>query len=280
MMKWTRTLVVGVTLIVLTNAVVLLGATYNRSGDPESQLRLTQRELQHSQWRAEKDNSGITLELNWRILPAQLDRYDRYSAGRWEMPAWLDKVKLEQLGFDVAKLASERGYGRRDDIQPREVLLVLELNGPAYLQAVQRARIYADQAKALLAANSRSERDKESAKDAAENYRDEQLKNSRLFVIDAGVDLQKLRATYPDRTRYVIVHGLVRPTSVQKEGGTKIGGQITELHAERINVPYLYREVFINSAAFEVTVAFGQRLEPWIVAASRAMATNQSEEKK
>ena len=46
-MTWSRkyTLVAGLGLIVLTNAIALFGVVYNRSGAPEATLRLTQREL-------------------------------------------------------------------------------------------------------------------------------------------------------------------------------------------------------------------------------------------
>jgi hypothetical protein len=57
MKKWTVTLIAGSALILLTNAVVLSGAAYNRSGDAESQMRLSQRELQHYRLYEHKDNS-------------------------------------------------------------------------------------------------------------------------------------------------------------------------------------------------------------------------------
>ena len=44
-MNWSRmhTTIAGVGLIVVVNAVALLGAAYNRSGEPESVLRLSER---------------------------------------------------------------------------------------------------------------------------------------------------------------------------------------------------------------------------------------------
>ena len=277
MMKWSHTLIAGSVLILLTNAVALVGAAYNRSGDPESRLHLSQRELQNYRWNEIRDNSGITLTLNWRVAreaPAQRNDYGvGYSAGKWGTPTWLDKAKMSELGFDVVKLASKPEYGRYyKESLPREALLVLEINDQAYQQELKRAMEYAEQSRALQAGNPSSEEFKQRAKNAEENYINEQQINSRLFVIDAGIDLLKLRATYPDRTRYAIVHGLIHPNTMHEKNGTRIGGYISELHAERINVPLNYRQVFDNVASYEVTVAFGKRLEPWIVAASRVVA--------
>ena len=277
MMKWSHTLIAGSAIILLTNAVALGGAGYNRSGEPESRLQLTQRELQHSSWRSGKDNSGITLSLNWRIEQADLNDFNfgMYS-NSWGMPVWLDRAKMAELGFDVDKLAGTAGdYGRHHkELQPREALLVLEMNDLAYQHHLQRTKEYVDQARKLLEASPSSEDVKRKAKNAEENYRYEQDKGSRLFVIDAGINAQKLRAAYPDRARYAIVHGLIRPTTVQIKSETRIGGNITELHADRINVPFAYRQVFNNPEPYEVTVAFGKRLEPWLVSASKVPAAN------
>lgn len=270
MMKWSHTLIAGSALIMLTNAVALLGAAYNRSDDPESRLQLSQRELQRDRWN-KKDNSGITLRLDWRIT--QQNGYKTGYADKWGNPAWLDKAKLAELGFDVAKLASNSENGRHYKVaQTRDVLLVMELNDQAYQQELKRAKEFTEQAKVLQAGNPGSEEFKQRAKNAEENYQREQRDNSRLFVIDAGIDLQQLRATYPDRTRYAIVHGLVRPSIVREERESRIGGIVSKLHAEYINVPLNYRKVFETAAQYEVRVAFGKRLEPWITAASRGMA--------
>jgi hypothetical protein len=276
MMKWSHTLIAAGALILLTNAVALLGAAYNRSDDPESQLQLTQRELQHSTWHSGKDNSGITLSLSWRFEQTRKDDFcTGYYLGMWGTPVWLDKAKMAELGFDVDRLAATSEYGRRNkEVQPREALLVLELNDRVYQRQLLDTKECVEQARKLLKAAPNSEELKRKAKSAEESYKNEQQTNSRLFVIDAGLDAQKLRARYPDRARYAIVHGVVRPHTEWEKGVTRIGGNISELHAERINVPLTYRQVFNDSKPYEVTVAFGKRLEPWIIRASRTAAAN------
>jgi len=74
---------------------------------------------------------------------------------------------------------------------------VLELNDQAYQHELKRAGDYAEQSRALLATNPDKQEFKQRAKKAEEYYKNEQKINSRLFVIDAGLDIQKLRAAYP-----------------------------------------------------------------------------------
>lgn len=277
MMKWPHTLLAGSAIILLTNAVALGGAGYNRSGDPESRLHLTQRELNQSY--SGRDNSGLRLSLNWRFEQTELNEYGfgMYS-GNWGIPVWLNQAKMAQLGFDVEKLAVTSEYGRRHKVfQPKEMLLVLELDGPAYQRNLQRIREYVEESRKLLAASPANEEMKRKAKNAEENFRQEQDKGSRLFVIDAGQDMDALRAVYPDRNRHAIVHGLIRPTTMNVKDKTVIGGNISELHAGLINVPLKFRQVFGDRNAYEVTVAFGRRLEPWIVDAAKGVSLMNTE---
>lgn len=272
MMKWSRTLLLGGALILLTNAVVLGGAAYNRSAEPESQLRLSQRELQQNRWAQNKDNSGITLRLNWRI--ALYDEDDTGSAGGWGSPVWLDQSKMAGLGFDVARISSDAGNFRREPAGSREVLLVLGLNQQAYQHSLRQSEAYAEQARVLQLANPGKEEFKRRAENAEERLKQERQENSRLFVVDAGLDQQQLRMAYPDRASYAIVHGLIHPSVDHSESKLRIGGAIGEVCSEKINVPFDYRQVFEKSAPYEVVVAFGKRLEPWITGATRTAADN------
>ncbi len=274
MMKWQHTLIAGSAIILLTNAVALGGAAYNRSSEPESQLQLTQRELNRSYSYSGKDNSGITLSLNWRFEQAELNEYGfgRYSS-RWGMPLWLNEAKMTELGFDVKKFTATKYKRRYWEFQPREVLLVLELDGPARQRHLQRTLEYVEEIRKQLAASPASKEMQGRAKRVEENYKQEQEESSRLFVIDAGLDLVALRAAYPDHARYAIVHGLIRPTSTIIKKETRVSGNITELHGGFVNVPLRYRQVFSGPVSYDVTIAFGQRLEPWIAAASKGAAT-------
>jgi hypothetical protein len=271
-MTWTprHTLAAGFALILVTNAVVLGGAAYNRSGEPEAQLRLTEREFHRPySWALRGENSGLALGLRWRV-PRRSDapqEYD-YGHGGWGgRPAWLDQAKLASLGFDLSVAeehpAAERHYDRQLD---REVLLVLEFDGPAYQAALKQAEL-----RSAEPSSARRRRDP---------LADEKEINSRLFAVDAGLDRASLRAKYPDRSRYAIAPGKVRIGLWQpRDSVYRITGYISDLSVAEMNVPIelhdtlgttrpMYGTEDAHFPAYEATVAFGRRLEPWFVTAS------------
>ena len=287
MSKWTRThtLVAGTVLILATNAVALLGVAYNR-GEAESTLKLTERELHLPySWGLEKENSGIALELRWRALAEE--REDSYGLrtsyenfGR--EPDWLDKAKLTALGFDVSKPEdTPQGRMHYDKLLPKEVLLVLEFDGPAHGNALARAQQQLQKEAALLKTNPGKKEFVEREKNAKRELYQEERINSRLFVIDAGHDAASLRAKYSDRQRYAIVRGQIQPRLVEIDHKPKLTAYISGISITQINVPALYRRIFepLQQSArtnrydaavspYKVTVAFGKRLEPWITEAT------------
>ncbi len=270
--------IAGVALIALTNAVALGGVAWNRSGEPDSVLKLTQREVTHPfRYRLERESGGLTLELSWRTLTDDPNLVPYY-LGNYGSPEWLDEAKLAELGFDVSRpeLRDRRGY-RRERLLPREALIVLELDGPAWPKAVERARKYAEkEAAAAATAGPLKPGQFDKAKAAAEALKREETSNSRLFAVDAGLDAAALRAKYPDRNRYAIVTGKVR--AYGDGSGKKLQGFIAEIHNSRINVP-LELVPAIGSVSgsrprvlaapegpgFEVSIAFGKRYEPWLL---------------
>lgn len=277
MKNWTRrhTLIAGVILILLTNAVALAGVYWNRSGEPESLLTLSERELLLPySWGMNRENSGIALRIAWRVLSADKNWSYAYARGN---PEWLDRAKMLSLGFEALPPADTRsGYRRNERQLGKEVFVVLELDGPAYRQALERARQHAAEEDAKLAALPDDRRTREEAKRAHEALNEEEQHNSRLFAVDAGLSVAQLRAKYPDSARYAIVRAQVRPWSNEKHGLT---GHIDALSVEQINVPHEYHALFEGNQrhavpraarmAFQARVAFGQRLEPWLVGVRR-----------
>jgi hypothetical protein len=267
-MRWTvkHTVITGLALIAAVNAIALGGVAFNRSGDPDSMLQLSERELHVPyEWRGSKENSGISLNLRWRVLPPEKvgttgGSYYFYRTS----PFWLDEAKMVALGFDRAvrdrPLGSESAQGHMD---AKELFLALELAGPAYQEALKRAEKYS-----------------KTIKDGAERLSEEREKFTRLFVVDAGSDHALLRARFPDRHRYAIVRGRIRPEWQGDAGNYKLAGAISELSVSNINVPFDIRSVFDGagesynedkkpSVRYQVDVSFGQRFEPWITMASR-----------
>lgn len=258
-------------LILAVNGLTLSMVAYNRSGVPDCTLRLTQRELPvpynyfHS-----KENSGITLLLRWRVetsKPEDVGMGSYYDDGS---PPWLGKDKLAALGFDVSQPATKQ--------LPREVLLVLEIDGPAYQHAVEQAQQFAAQQEALAVANPGAKELQERAKLARERLANEKTKNSRLFVVDAGLDHEALRARYAHRSHFAIVRGQVRAQWPTRDKSQQIRGRISGLSVTEINVPQNFRDVLEpllqqgKDGAYAIDVAFGKRLEPWVSGVAKTPA--------
>lgn len=278
-----KTLATGAALILLANAVALVGVYLNRSGEPDSRMTLSQRELSMPwRWGMAKENSGLALGLSWRVNDAAAGDYSGggygygFSGGT---PEWLDEARMAALGFDTAAVVGGTGGRRQFERQlQREVLLVLELAGPAWQQALQRAQENAARHEAARLANADSKEFAEKAKRAQETLQREEKLNSRLFAIDAGLDRAALRAKYPNRARHLILKAMVRPQLATRDRKTRVTGYVSALAATQINVPHALRPALEPALRqhkrtqldpgphFEATLAVGQRLEPWIEA--------------
>lgn len=274
-------LAAGLALIAVTNGVALLGVAWNRSGTPDSQLQLSQREL-HSPygWRV-RDNNGIALKLAWRVpMPPGKESDGEYASSGGGMPRWLDAAKMRSLGFELAAGGADDGRQTQRE-RTREVLLVLELGGPDTRHSLEAAQRKAAEADALLAANPDMKEFQQRARWAHEQVKEEGEVRSRLFAVDAGLVQETLRAKYPDRNRFLIAPARV---GVVNYGARRDGGQgyILGVINDTINVPQAMRRHFeredepvtrgrpTSTAPFQATVAFGQRLEPWLVAVAPA----------
>lgn len=256
-----RTFWLGAGLIVLTNAVVLGGVAYNRSGEPQSWLQVSERELQveRSRWMEDGENSGLVLHLEHQVADG-----------------WVTAEKLQALGFAVWREGELETWSERKEI---DALVVLELDGPAYQTAYAAAQAELEQAKKtaqLLPQDSHAQSLLEAAQYEVDRFT---TTATRLYVVDAGTDASALRQRYPDRTRYALSRAHLRyyvrysPQSADKSD--------YELWVEPvdINVPSPYRaafegwswrgrgEVAVNKVRLDL--AFGQRFEPWIIAAER-----------
>ena len=275
MIAWSRrhTLFAGLALILVVNAIALSGVVLNRSGEPESQVQLSERELQlpYGRWNS-KENSGVDLSLRWRVNAGNdaLDTY--YGYGSYGGTAsWLDEAKMTALGFEAPQDRQTARWKNRHN-RTKEVLLVLKIDGAAYRQSLERARQKADDEEKLKADNPGNKEFENRAKHSREYAESEAKENSRLFVVDAGLDQEALRSRYPDKTRHLIARGQIRPQIVTLDKQDRLSGYISALSISQINVPVEFQHALKHDGQtskpipFEASVAYGQRLEPWIVA--------------
>ena len=269
-------LAIGVAIIAATNGVALISAAWNRQEPPESTLRLSERELLPPSAYEKRDNSGLALRLRWRVLGvASQDPYLIRMGYGGGAPEWLDRAKMQSLGFDVSlpddDLDDRRIFRRQ---LGREVLLVLELDGPAYARSMERAAAAAERLRAKAGT--------EDARAADHLLDREKNVNSRLFVVDAGLDAAALRAKYSDRARFAIARGVVQPAGGWTRAERPHSGYVSELGIDTINVPLELRAVFDGAvpeaaadphsqprARYEARLSYGKRLEPWLASATR-----------
>jgi len=275
-----KILIAGLVIIVLTNVIALGGVAYNRSGEPNAQVTFSEREVYLSyHYGIERENKGTRLNIDCRVESAQFD-YAYGNQNCWGNPGWLDKNKLLELGFEFHPYEKLNNYGAYDKSLPRDVYLVLELNGDSYLRALAGAEAFLTDEQDLLLNNPGQEEFVERVKQAQEKLEAEQRYNSRLFAIDAGTDRDELRQRYPERDQYVIVKASIKP-EWQFENKVRVWrGRISDLLVTSINVPLAHqaaladfkrqrwhREENRQDRRYEIGIAYGKRAEPWMTGA-------------
>lgn len=258
-------------LLVVANGLLLSKVSDNRSGEPLARLWLTERELPKTQW-LPLENSGVDLRIRWRNLSREENGVDD------DMPPWLSGKKLEELGFVFANGLAKDDY--RAKPQPdRAVFVVLEYNGPAYVEALRRAeraleRLEEEQRRG----GSGEDKPVQSSRlQAKKRIRSEESEMSRLFVVDAGIDAQQLAASYRAPGRYLIVAAAVQLRYREEHGRLWAYGRLQGLNLQRIHLPLPQRrlvERFLgdesrskeegNLPRYEVELVYGSHGYPWI----------------
>lgn len=259
-------------LLVVVNAVVLSRVSENRSGEALARLWLTERELPKTQW-LPLENSGVDLRLRWRTLSRLENGVDD------DMPPWLSGKKLEELGFVFANGLTKEDY--RAKPQPeRQVFVVLEYNGPAYVEAVRRAERNLAQLEEPQRSGGQSGEDKlapSSRQQAKKRIRIEESEMSRLFVVDAGINAQQLAASYHTSGRYLIASAVVQLLYREENGRLWAYGRLQRLTPERIHLPHAQRRQLErllgeesrshqegNLPRYEVELVYGRHGYPWV----------------
>ncbi len=261
--------VLAAVLIVVANAVALTGVALNRGGAPETETELTERELVLP-GRIMEDNSGMWLKLQWRNL-GEPD-VDGLSSNDVSLrsPAWLNEAKLQELGFELTPRLN-RQHTLKKRISPRFAYIVLEFDGPLYGESLRRAEARLERELGLT-------NNAQAQKYARRHVDKERRGASRLFTRDAGLDYEALKSRYSAPNMF-IVRGTVR-VRVGRAGNTPTRLGTISVSNPMIHVPLEHRDVLDTMLArpdrsrddldprYRVGLAYGSRLEPWVVSVS------------
>lgn len=273
--------IAGLILIAVTNAVALGAVVHNRFGEPKSVLSLTERELQflpmRQMSRFTRELDLADMHLHWRVRHVYSPDDDlQLTSSSYTDANWLEAAQLRELGYEVPdELESPGSLQRLERQRPRQVLLVLEYDGPAYHIDLARARKRQEQLTAFAAEQPADDIVRNRLEDARRKLDHEERYASRLFVVDAGADERALRARYPDRGRYAFVPGRLRISYGGQPGQRRLFIQVADIAIDTIRVPSRHRSDFApmvkytdrvahGGPRYAVTVSFGQRSEPWI----------------
>ena len=254
-------------IVVLSSAFALLHAARNRTGNPDAQITVTDRELKYYR---EPDDSGVALNLTWVDSNAQYAPWI-YQDETW-VP-WLNQQILQGLGFDCSVAPADRGadtfYARQ---QPRRGYVALEFDGPAW-------RMW------LELRNRQIEKQRPLGNNFAGNILDDELLSSRLVAIDASSDPAALRTRHPDRNKVVILPAVIQiyltPRIPAAQGRPErpalLTGMIQQIPysihvskpvSERFqSLSQTSRDAKQDQALYRVQLSFGSSLEPWVTSA-------------
>jgi len=269
-------IIAAVVLLLLTNVVVLAGVAYNRSGSPVISIELTERELPVIQYRSGNDeNSGTTLSLKWEILNP--DENSEYSYKTYGTPTWLDDKKMSKLGFDMKRFKNDIDkYKHRTSNLSRDVILVLEYDGESYRTALAVVEKRTKQLR-LQVEEWWDDDDLVKKLERAEKLLSRfKTSQTRLYVIDAGMDEQELMQKYSGKENILLARGEVG----LRWDDDVVSGRIKRLFVTQVHVPLPLSEQFASltkgvrfptyknfiEPRYKAQLNVGQRLEPWVEA--------------
>jgi Domain of unknown function (DUF4824) len=272
--RWTKTtaLLSGVALIVIVNAFALGSVAYNRSGEPESVLHLSEREVQVENWNwLDDEKSNIDARLQWQVVHREADSKEHSYVYSQRNVDWLTTADLRSLGFNLDRFAHQTTDEQRyRELPARPIFVVIDFNGDGYAKALQDAHRHL-QNEVELSKPGESKTDAErrinSARESLERMERE---STRLFVTDLGSDAADLRTRHPNREQDAIVSAQLGVAVVKGDGEAEFVAHISNLAVESIRIPRKFRSIAEPMTArnaqwrYEVTLNVGHRLEPWI----------------
>lgn len=254
--KWL--LLVG--LVVLSNAVILAGAAYNRMSPPVQQLSVTERELSLPYWatRGDSENSQLTLRINWQVARDELAEYD-----------YVRELKVSPQTFSALQLKPINCPGEEHRHHKSvQGWVALEYNGPAH-------RLRQQQLEQALAELKDTEDQQELASRSRYQNRLERalVSDSRLYAVAVAPHLEELEASLASSTE---VHWFV-PAELSAAGKCSdhhvsinrlLNGELHLPANQRAALPQVDSRAAYSQQPelprYAVEVAVGRRYEPWV----------------
>jgi len=260
-------LLIGLTILIGTNIVALSGVAYNRVGDATTQLMLTERELSlpyNSSF--QKENSGISLAINWRTPSGENESFYRYNSRDIK----ISKHELLALGFN--QIDVKDNYWQ----ESKELYWAFEFNGALHKAEIEKS---AEKYQTALATFQESPNDtnRRNKTEYNKSLAREKTSNSRLFFIEASADYESLAAKFSYQKNILIVKGLAKPYYNRKDKYYNL--KLKHLSVRNVMIPLEYTAVLYNLKSLDrgdvtppryvVDINWGSRLEPWIVDVKR-----------
>ena len=203
-------------LVMVTVAVFVGAAGWNRSREPQLTLVLTERELPLAGTNAAPgDHPGARLQIAYEYRHDPLDARN-----------WLPESRLREIGFTFnVPVGSPQAIDTYDRVPPRIAWVVFEFDGPQWHDIARRRAM-------------------------AEPRMPGPTMPSRLVPVDVGLDLDVLRARYP--SGHVILRGVIGLAYVSAaNGGPLLYGVLREVLPPAIAVPYAFRSRLEGLAPLE-----------------------------
>lgn len=266
-----RGLFIAIGLAIAVNAIVLAGAAYNRTGEPDAVMMLTERELPIG-YSYQMENSGISLTID-----TNHDFYGGLAPVTYDAFAWLDRKKLETLGFDFSAASGADDY--YDKQLPRRAYAALEYDGRA---SESWQKKLSDELAKVDQAEKEGTKTTQELQAARKNIEEALRTSSHLFIVDAGTDSSALRKQYSDRRHYLILPATIRISYVSYPVTSKadVRGHVDILTSE-VNVPHRLHAKLgeqkkqgsrfrigmgmpERGPRYQVVLHTGRRYEPWI----------------
>ncbi len=219
-------LLLAAAVVIVSNALVLVGVARNRASTPVETIQLTQRELPKGF--SEKEDTGVSLRFNWNM--------GFYGAGN----SWLDEAKLRSLGFDTAAALRDKKH----QPLPRPAFVVLEYDGPAWEHYQQTTALRTPGINLSMQSRLVPIDAGKFAEPLLQKYSVRQK-----YLVARGVVRAYVNAFDP---------------VARKAVPDRVEGMVSEILPQNIHVPPSLSSVF-SAPSYTVTLTYGHRFEPWVI---------------